>query len=338
VFGVVVVVVLAIDLGAAARKPLDVDKGLPKRKALAWLAVWVACGCAFGAWVLLQDRETGLQWFSAYVIEYSLSVDNLFVFLLLFHAFRVPRGYQHRVLFYGILGAVVLRGVFILGGTALLSTVHAFIAVFGAFLVYTAAKLIFGGDDDEGDVADNRVVKLAKRFVRVTDSYDRDRFFSVVDGVRKATPLLLVAVCVEISDVLFAFDSVPAAFGISLDPFVVYTSNIFAILGLRSIFFLLSGALWGLRFLKPALGIVLGFIGLKMCLGAAHWVLAKVDVDAAWLPERIPTPISLGVVAFFLGAGIALSLLFPGKKEDQVAAAEEIKEDIREIVHPDKDT
>ncbi len=318
-FTAIVVVVLAVDLWIGSRS----DAPMKKRVALAWTIVWVTLGCGFGVAVLvLSDRESGLEFFSAYVIEYSLSVDNLFVFLLLFHAFKVPDAYQHRVLFWGIFGAVVLRGVFIIGGTALLSTVHALIYVFGAFLLYSGIKLIVErGGDDEGDVKDNRVVKLARRFVRVTDSYDGHRFFTLKEGVRKATPLLLVLVSVELSDVVFALDSIPAVFGISLDPFIVYTSNIFAILGLRSLFFLLSGALWGLRFLKPALGLVLGFIGAKMCLPLLAWVWPEA-------PTHVPTPLSLVVVGGLLGAGIGLSLLFPGKKKE---AVDEIKEDIREV-------
>ena len=330
-FALIIAVVLAIDLWVGAKT----DKPMPKRRALAWTAVWVALGCAFGAAVYVFSpaevrRESTLEYFSAYVIEYSLSVDNLFVFLLLFHAFRVPAGYQHRVLFWGIFGAVLLRGVFIFAGTALLSSVHAFIYLFGAVLIYTGAKLLVGGDDDdEGDVADNRVVKIARKYIRVTDAYDGHRFFTVVEGVKKATPLLLVVVCVELSDVLFALDSVPAVFGITLDPFIVYTSNLFAILGLRSLFFLLSGVLWGLRFLKPALGLVLAFIGIKMCLPFAAFVAAKAGVEVPWLPEHVPTPVSLVVVGALLGAGIVLSVLFPGKKTEPV---QELKEDLREIV------
>ncbi|MEO5802940.1 MAG: hypothetical protein ABIR24_05380, partial [Verrucomicrobiota bacterium] len=194
-------------------------------------------------------------------------------------------------------------------------------------------------EDEDTDVSDNKVVLLAKRFIAVTDKYDGHNFFTVVDGVRKATPLLLVLVCVELSDVVFALDSIPAVFGITLDPFIVYTSNIFAILGLRSLFFLLAGSLWGLRFLKPALGIVLAFVGVKMCLPLVHWLAEKAGAGDAlsWVPHHIPTPVSLGVVAGLLGLGVALSIAFPGKKPDDVKAAEEVKDDMRGVIDPTRD-
>jgi tellurite resistance protein TerC len=340
-FTVVVVLVLAIDLYIGSKS----DAPMTKRTALAWTSVWVTLAAGFCGvvWMLApqaQANEKAMEFASAYIIEYSLSVDNLFVFLLLFSAFKVPSGYQHRVLFWGIFGAVVLRAIFIFAGTALLARFHFLIYLFGAFLIYTGIKLLTSGEEDEdNDVSDNKVVVLAKRFIAVTDKYDGHNFFTVIDGVRKATPLLLVLVCVELSDVVFALDSIPAVFGITLDPFIVYTSNIFAILGLRSLFFLLAGSLWGLRFLKPALGIVLAFVGVKMCLPLVHWVAEKAGAGDAlsWVPHHIPTPVSLGVVAGMLGLGVVLSMVFPGKKPDDVKAAEEVKEDIREVIHPELD-
>jgi tellurite resistance protein TerC len=341
-FTVAIAVILAIDLWVGSKS----DEPMSKRAAVGWTALWVSVAAAFGAgiWLLAPEKvatERTMEFFSAYLIEYSLSVDNLFVFLLLFHAFKVPQGYQHRVLFWGIFGAVVLRAIFIFAGTALLQKFHALIYVFGAFLLYTGAKLVFGGEDDEEqDVADNNVVKLALRFIAVTDRYDGHNFFTLVDGARKATPLLLVLVSVELSDVVFAIDSIPAVFGISLDPFIVYTSNIFAILGLRSLYFLLAGALWGLRFLKPALGVVLAFVGIKMCLPLVHTVAEWAGAPGAvsWVPHHIPTPVSLGVVGGMLALGIVLSVLFPGEKKEQKQAAEDIKEDIREVVNPASST
>ena len=321
-FTVVVATILALDLALAKRDA----KPMSKRTAAAWTSLWVSMAVAFGVgiWLFadppapLTSRQIAMEFAAAYLIEYSLSIDNLFVFLLLFHAFKVPQGYQHRVLFWGIFGAVVLRAIFIFVGTALLQQFHWLIYIFGAFLVFTGAKLVFGGDDGDADIAENRVVKLARRFVSVSDRYDGDKFFTIVDGAKKATPLLLVLVCVELSDVVFALDSIPAVFGVTLDPFIVYTSNIFAILGLRALFFLLSGALWGLRFLKPCLGIVLAFVGGKMI--AAYW-----DV-------HVPIGISLSVVGGLLAAGVVLSLLFPGKKPDAVAAAHEVEQDVKEAV------
>lgn len=343
-FSVVVFAVLGIDLFLASRN----DKPMTKTGALAWTGVWVACAVAFGAGIYFfidhaRSQEAAMEFFTAYLIEYSLSVDNLFVFLLLFAAFKVPQEYQHRVLFWGIFGAVLLRAIFIFAGTALLQQFHFLIYLFGLFLVFTGVKLIIpGGDDEDNDVSDNKVVILAKKFIRVHDKYDGHNFFTVQNGVRLATPLFLVLVCVELSDVVFALDSIPAVFGVSLDPFIVYTSNIFAILGLRSLFFLLAGALWGLRFLKPALGVVLSFVGLKMCLGLIEAGLQKINVDASFLPHiqgahglepGVPTPVSLAVVGGMLALGIVASVLFPGEKKSEVAAADEVKKDVAEALH-----
>jgi tellurite resistance protein TerC len=333
-FTVVIAVVLAVDLYIGSKS----DAPMSRRTALGWTSLWVSLALAFcgAVWVLAPpaaQNEKAMEFLSAYLIEYSLSVDNLFVFLLLFSAFKVPQGYQHRVLFWGIFGAVVLRAIFIFAGTALLTRFHFLIYLFGAFLIYTGFKLLVSGEDDAAaDVSQNKVVILSKRFIAVTDRYDGHRFFTRVGGPHKATPLLLVLVCVELSDVVFALDSIPAVFGITLDPFIVYTSNIFAILGLRSLFFLLAGALWGLRFLKPALGVVLAFVGAKMCLPLVHVAATKLDMkDAvAWLPHEVATVVSLCVVGGLLAGSVALSLMFPGHKPEPIAAAEEVKEDIRE--------
>jgi tellurite resistance protein TerC len=340
-FTVVVVFVLAVDLWLGSKQ----THAMTKRTALAWTAVWVSIATAFGLGILFlapdaHARDRAMEFAAAYLIELSLSVDNLFVFLLLFSAFKVPNEHQHRVLFWGIFGAVVLRAFFIFAGTALLQKFHFLIYIFGAFLIYTGLKLVFSkGDDEDQDISDNTVVKIAKRFVRVSDKYDGHKFFTVKDGVRVATPLLLVLVTVELSDLVFAIDSIPAVFGVSLDPFIVYTSNIFAILGLRSLFFLLAGALWGLRFLKPALGVVLAFVGVKMCLGLVHAAAEQVGIaDAvAWVPHHISTPVSLGVVAGLLGLGMGASLLFPGKKPSEVAAADEVKQDIDRVISGEGD-
>lgn len=335
-FTLTVLVVLVIDLFLASRD----DKPMSRRAALGWTSAWLVCAGLFGAGIFLfidhdRAREAAMEFFAAYLIEYSLSVDNLFVFLLLFSAFKVPQQYQHRVLFWGIFGAVVLRAIFIFAGTALLTRFHFLIYVFGAFLLFTGIKLIIpGGDDEDDDVSDNKIVMLAKRFIRVHDHYDGHNFFTVANGVRLATPLFLVLVCVELSDVVFALDSIPAVFGVSLDPFIVYTSNIFAILGLRSLFFLLSGALWGLRFLKPALGVVLGFVGLKMCLPVIKHAVELAGQNGALVPTHVSTPVSLAVVGGLLGVGIAASLLFPGTGKQEKAAAQEVKADVDEALHP----
>ncbi len=330
-FSAVVFIILAVDLyiGSKQHGPMS------KTSATAWTAVWVSSALAFGAaiyFLIDHDRapQAAIEFFTCYLVEYSLSVDNLFVFLLLFGSFKVPQAYQHRVLFWGIFGAVVLRAIFIFAGTALLAKWHALIYVFGVFLIYTGVKLLFGGEDDDEDVANNRVVRFAKRFIRVHDHYDEHHFFTVQNGARLATPLLLVLVCVELSDVVFALDSIPAVFGFSNDPFIIYTSNIFAILGLRSLFFLLAGVLWGLRFLKPALGVILSFVGVKMCLPLIAAGLEKAGVDISNTPLANPHPISpevsLAVVGGMLALGILASVVMPkkddGDKKDESDTAE----------------
>ncbi|HEY1098644.1 MAG TPA: TerC family protein [Myxococcota bacterium] len=333
-FSVVVFAIMAIDLFLAGKHPGPMSK----RGALGWTAVWVVSAVLFGVGIaVFANRDAALEFATAYIIEYSLSVDNLFVFLLLFAQFKVPAEHQHRVLFWGIFGAVVLRAIFIFAGTALLTQFHWLIYIFGGFLIFTGIKLLIpGGDDEDADVSDNTVVKLARRFMRVHDQYDGAKFFTVQNGARLATPLLLVLVCVELSDVVFALDSIPAVFGVTIDPFIVYTSNIFAILGLRSLFFLLAGALWGLRFLKPALGIVLTFVGVKMCLGLAAIISEKTGVDLSWVPAHVPTTVSLGVVGGMLALGIILSMLFPGEKPEDKAAADEVKRDVEQAIEGDK--
>jgi tellurite resistance protein TerC len=331
-FTVVVTIVMGLDLFLASRD----NKPMSKRAAILWTALWVSLAVAFGAgiWafaadkviggVTISSRESAMEFLSAYLIEYSLSIDNLFVFMLLFQMFKVPLAYQHRVLFWGIFGAVVLRAIFIFAGTALLQQFHWLIYFFGAFLAFTGIRLMIpGGEDEDSDVSDNKIVIWSKRFLKVSDQYDGDKFFTMQNGVRLATPLLLVVITVEFSDLVFAMDSIPAVFGVSLDPFIVYTSNIFAIMGLRSLFFLLAGALWGLRFLKPALGLVLAFVGAKMLLPLFHDVAGLANLKLDWLPHHVSTPVSLGIVGGLLGLGVVLSLLFPGeKKEEQQAAAD----------------
>jgi tellurite resistance protein TerC len=346
-FTSVVAALLGVDLFLATRNPHP----MTKRGALAWTAVWVSLAVAFGLGIwgfaadksgvdgaVITSRTSAMEFFAAYLVEYSLSIDNLFVFLLLFSAFKVNKDDQHRVLFWGIFGAVLLRAIFIFAGTALLQQFHFLIYLFGAFLVFTGIKLMMpGGDDEEGDISDNFVVKTAKRFMRVSDQYDGNKFFTVQNGVKMATPLFLVLVTVELSDIVFALDSIPAVFGISLDPFIVYTSNIFAIMGLRALFFLLAGALWGLRFLKPALGVVLAFVGVKMLLPLAHDAAAKAGVSLAPLPVHVSTQASLLVIGSMLGAGVVFSMLFPGKGKDANDAKKEVTSDLEQAIGVDLD-
>ena len=341
-FTVVVAALLAVDLGLMSRDP----KPMTKRAAALWTVAWVSLAAAFGAGIYFfaageHGSRVALEFTTAYLIEYSLSIDNLFVFLLLFHAFAVPAAYQHRVLFWGIFGAVILRGIFIFVGSALLASFHPLIYIFGAFLVFTGLKLLFEKEESEDDVKDSATLRLARRFIPVSDSYDGHHFFTIVNGARRATPLLLVLVSVELSDVVFALDSIPAVFGVSTDAFIVYTSNIFAILGLRSLYFLIAGALWGLRFLKPALGLVLGFVGLKMLLPLVPELARHVSTASMFAAENddhwhVSIGWSLAVIGGLLGAGIALSLLFPGKDEADRQAALEVETDLREALHPSK--
>jgi tellurite resistance protein TerC len=344
-FTAVVAALLGIDLYLATKNPHP----MTKREALAWTGVWVSLAVAFGfgIWAFGADKTAGdgsvitsrtsaMEFFAAYLVEYSLSVDNLFVFLLLFSAFKVSKDDQHRVLFWGIFGAVVLRAIFIFA--ALLQRFHFLIYLFGAFLVFTGIKLMIpGGDDEDADVSDNLVVKWSKKFLKVSDKYDGSKFFTVQNGVKMATPLFLVLVTVELSDIVFALDSIPAVFGISLDPFIVYTSNIFAIMGLRALFFLLAGALWGLRFLKPALGIVLAFVGAKMLLPLAHDAAAKLGVSLDPLPVHVSTQASLAVIGSMLGAGIVFSMLFPGKGKEQNDAKKEVTSGLEQATGIDLD-
>jgi tellurite resistance protein TerC len=289
-FNVLVLGMLALDLLVLHRKAHAVSL----REALAWSCVWVSLALLFSLGVyFVRGGEKALEFLTGYVIEWSLSVDNLFVFLVIFSYFAVPPIYQHRVLFWGILGALVLRAIFIATGSALLANFHWMIYVFGGFLVFTGIKLLFAGED-KVEPEKNPAVRLLRRFIKVTPDYQGQRFFIRKDGTLWATPLLLVLVVVETTDVIFAVDSIPAIFAITLDPFIVYTSNVFAILGLRALFFLLAGVMDMFRYLKVGLSFVLCFVGAKMMI-----------VDF----YKIPIGISLGVVAGILGISILASFL-----------------------------
>jgi tellurite resistance protein TerC len=292
VFGVVVGGMLALDLGVFHRKA-HVVRG---REAAIWSLVWIALALAFNLGVYWRwGADRGLQFFQAWLIEKALSVDNLFVFLAAFSYFAVPENLQHRVLFWGILGALVTRGAFIAVGAALLAAFHWVTYIFGAFLVLTGARLLFGGDEDLRP-QNNPVLKLFRRLVRTTPDYEGPHFFTRRNGLVHATPLLMVLVVIEASDVVFAVDSIPAVFGVTRDVFIVYTSNIFAVLGLRALCFLVARLVRRLRYLKPALALVLAFVGAKMLIG-----------------DRVPISdmVSLLVVAGLIGGAALLSLLAP---------------------------
>lgn len=285
-FNIFVLGMLAIDLGIFHRKAHAVSI----KEASAWSLVWVTLAMIFNLGIYLTwGPEIALEFLTGYVIEKSLSVDNLFVFLMIFQYFNTPAEYQHRVLFWGILGALILRAIFIAAGAALLNNFHWMIYVFGGFLVVTGIKMYFQGDE-KIEPEKNPVVRLFERCVPIIKEYDGQNFFVRRDGKRYATLLMLVLVVVETTDVIFAVDSIPAIFAITKDPFIVYTSNVFAILGLRALYFMLAGVMEMFVYLKVGLSIVLCFVGVKMML---------VDI------YKIPIGVSLGVI----GGVLLLSIL-----------------------------
>ena len=294
-FILVVLVLLSIDLGVFNRRAHAVTV----KEALSWSIVWIVLSLSFGTYIYAAfGKQYGLEFFAGYLIEYALSVDNIFVFILIFSYFAVPDRFHHRVLFWGILGALIMRASFIVAGAALITAFHWIIYIFGAFLIFTGIKILRQGDA-EVEPQRNPVVKLFQRFVPMTSGYDSGKFFQRHQGKLMATPLALVLVTVEATDLVFATDSIPAIFGVTRDPFIVYTSNICAILGLRSMYFLLSAVVNRFVYLGTGLGIVLAFIGFKMLLSGIF---------------AIPIGLSLAIVAAILIGSIILSLLFPPKK------------------------
>src|SRR6266700_2538901 len=269
-FCLFILIMLAIDLGLFNRTP----KAISYKAAAIWSAVWIALAGIFAALLFGPlGREMfgplrhvkALEFVTGYLIELSLSVDNLFVFLLIFSHFKVPPKYQHRVLYWGVLGALVMRIIMILAGTELINRFHWIIYIFGAFLIYTSIKM-FREQETDIEPENDPMVRFITRHVPITRHYERRKFFTVANGKRVGTLLLLVLIVVEVTDLVFALDSIPAIFGVTTDRFIVYTSNVFAILGLRTFYFLLTGVVEKFHYLKVGLGIVLGFIGVKMLL------------------------------------------------------------------------
>lgn len=324
VFFVVVMAALAMDLGVANRKA----HAPTRRETFAWSAVWVSLALVFNAFIFWQfGGHKAKEFFTGYLIELSLSVDNLFVFLLIFNYFKVPKKFQHRVLFWGIFMALVLRMVMIFAGAELVEQFHWILYLFGAFLVYTGFKMLFE-DDDDFNPEESWIVRLTTRFIPITKSYEEEKFFIVREGKRAGTLLLLVLVVINVADLVFAVDSIPAIFGITTDRFIVYTSNIFAILGLRTFFFLLLDMAEKFHFLKYGLAFVLSFIGLKMLLPLlAEGVLILIgqktesplsDFLHHFLNhdyDQSVINISLGIVVGTLFFSIILSLVFPARTE-----------------------
>lgn len=261
-FVVFIFFVLALDLGVFNKKSHTVSF----KEAIGWSAVWIALAMAFNVVILYwRGQEDFMLFLSGYVIEKSLSVDNLFVFLLIFNYFKVPNQYQHKILFYGILGALVMRALFIWAGIAIITQFAWVIYVFGAFLIFTGLKML-KPSDEEPDLESNKIIQWTKKLIPTSTSLDGDKFFTFEKGRRVATPLFVTLIFVELSDVVFAVDSIPAIIGITSDPFLVFTSNVFAILGLRSLYFALKGFSDLFEYLKYGLAIILIFIGIKMCL------------------------------------------------------------------------
>jgi tellurite resistance protein TerC len=321
-FGVTVIFMLLLDLGVFNKKTHIISS----KEATIWSIIWISLSMVFSGvvyYIFNQDAgghalaiEKFTQFQAAYWIEKALSVDNLFVFILVFSFFKVPRELHHKVLFYGIIGALIMRAVFIFAGVEIINLtylpafelfgksvqINVVMTLFGLFLVYAGIKSWGSGDDDEEeDYSNTAGAKLVKKLYKVSDNYDKDKFFTVQNGIKMATPLLVVVAVIEFTDVLFAVDSIPAIFAISKDPFILYTSNIFAILGLRSLYFLLSNFIYMFSKLPYGLAFILSFIGVKMII--SPWV-------------HISSPVSLGIVGGVLIISVIASLMFPEKKEE----------------------
>ena len=294
-FIVFVIALLALDLGVFHRKSHEVKI----REALIWSAVWISLAFIFNYGVYLyMGEEKALEFLTGYLIEKSLSVDNLFVFIMLFSFFNVPPKYQHKVLFWGIIGALIMRAIFIFAGVAIISKFHWVIYIFGIFLVFTGIKMLFHKDEEVAPDK-NPLVRLFKKFFPVTDQMHDGNFFVKINAKTFATPLFVVLLIVEFTDLIFAVDSIPAILAISSDTFIIFTSNVFAILGLRALYFALAGITKYFHFLKYGLSAILVFVGTKMVI-----------VDF----YKIPILISLLTIMGILTISVVLSLIFPQKE------------------------
>lgn len=298
-FGIFVVILLALDLLVFNKKAHEVKI----KEALGWSAFWIALGLGFGGVVYYwYGHELAMQYYAAYFVEKSLSMDNLFVFLMIFNYFKVPQIYQHRVLFWGIIGALILRFVFIFLGVALINQFEWVLYIFGAILIWSAYKMV-KDQDHEIHPENNSVIKLFKKIMPISHEYDGGNFFTIKNAKKYATPLFIALLMIETSDVIFAVDSIPAIFGISQDVFVIYTSNIMAILGLRALYFAISAIMKYFRYLNYGLAIILGFVGIKMMLATADIV-------------HIPVLLSLGVIGATMLVSMILSIAIKDPKAD----------------------
>ncbi|MBK9226422.1 MAG: TerC family protein [Ignavibacteria bacterium] len=296
-FNAFILIMLALDLGVFQRK----IHAVTVKEALIWSAVWIVLALAFNVFVYYDfGKQKAIEFLTGYILEKSLSVDNIFVFVLLFSYFKVPSEYQHKVLFWGVLGALILRAILIAVGALMIAKFHWIIYVFGAFLVFTGFRMAKQNDEDIHP-EDNFLIRFFKKIIPVTNEYHDEKFFVKLDGKKFATPLFIVLLAIEFTDLVFAFDSIPAIFAVTSDPFIVYTSNIFAILGLRSLYFALVGVIHKFHFLKIGLSMILIFIGMKMLIMDLY---------------KIPTTYSLGVIAIVLAASVILSILKPKHEEE----------------------
>lgn len=296
-FALLIAIMLVLDLGIFNRKSHEISF----REAIAWTAVWVSLALAFNIWVYVEmGREKALEFLAGYLIEQSLSVDNLFVFIMIFSFFHVGKKYQPKILKWGIFGALLLRGVFILAGIGLIERFSWTIYIFGAILVVTGAKMLFQGEE-QIEPEKNFIVRLVRRFVPITKRIRSDRFFVRRNGITAATPLFLTLVVVESSDVIFAVDSIPAVLSVTRDPLIVYTSNAFAIMGLRSLYYLLANVMGMFSYLKLGVSFILVFVGVKMLLAHSSW--------------NIPITFSLGVIFGVLVISVLTSIVFGQKKK-----------------------
>ena len=314
-FGAVVLILLAIDLLAHRGAHI-----IGFKEAAWWSALWVGVAIIFGIVVFFTLGTTaGVEYTTAWLLEKSLSVDNLFVFALIFGYFKVPREYQHRVLFFGVIGALVFRAIFLAAGVAIVSKFAAVLFVFAAILLYSAYKLM-KDEDDSYDPSTSIAVRLLRKIIPVRDEYEGTKFFVKEAGKRVATPLLAVVVAIEAADLVFAVDSVPAVLAVTDDPFIVYSSNAFAILGLRALYFLLAGLLEKFHYLSKGLAIILAFIGVKLILQAGHKVISTS------IPE-IPSLVSLVVIIVVLAGSIILSLKNPPAEDDSADVIDDVAAD-----------
>jgi tellurite resistance protein TerC len=289
VFNILILVLLAFDLGVFHKKSHTISI----KEATLWSIIWIIAALVFNGWIYIAYGQVkAFEFFTGYLIERSLSIDNLFVFLLIFSYFKTPQQYQYKVLFWGILCALIMRIIFILSGVILIQKFHWMIYVFGGLLLYTSIKMLLQ-KENENNIEKNPFLRLIRKFLPVTNHYENGKFFTLQNLKFYATPLFIVLLMIEISDIIFAVDSIPAIFSITLDPFIIYTSNVFAILGLRAMFFILAGIMSLFKYLKYGLSIILSFVGTKMLLSDVY---------------EIPIALTLIIITLVLSGSILMSV------------------------------